>query len=322
MMANYNELIEQLSGEDIGEVFRNELLSKHCTWRIGGPADMLVQPHNVEQLSRLLRYVDDHRITLIVIGNGSNLLFDDAGFRGVVISISQAMSRFSINGVCVRADAGIAVPRLARLAGLAGLTGLEHTIGIPGTLGGLIAMNGGSLRRNIGDIVRVVEAMDRCGKIHSISRDECNFSYRHSVFQKLDYVIVRAELELEYGHPGAIRREMLEILRQRRRKFPRWLPNCGSVFASTVEMFNGVGPPGKLIEDAGLKGLRVGGAEVSRKHANFILNVDNAKAADVCELIRKVRKRVHDNTNFWMSCEVKYICCDGTVKPAHEVVEK
>lgn len=314
------KISEELAKLAVGDIFVSEPLRNHCTWRIGGPADLLVEPRSFEQLSQLRRYINKHKIASIVIGEGSNLLFDDAGFRGVVVKIGHSLSALNIDGTRVQAEAGIAVPRLARAVGLAGLTGIEHIIGIPGTLGGLIVMNGGSRRKSVGEVVRMVEAMDCHGEIHGISHEECGFSYRRSVFQESDWLVTRAKLELEYGDASAIRGEMLGVLRERRRKFPRRLPNCGSVFASTVEMFSKVGPPGKVIEEAGLKGLTAGGAQVSRKHANFIVNMGNAMAKDVCELIRQIRKKVHGNTNFWMPCEVKYVCCDGTVKAAHEVV--
>lgn len=312
-MIPNRKVLEGLVELDVGGIFAREPLSRHCTWRIGGPADLLVQPQNLGQLSRLRRYIDDNNITSIVIGDGSNLLFDDAGFRGVVVKIGRSLSAFSIDGRMVRAEVGVSVPMLARAVGLAGLTGIEHTIGIPGTLGGLIVMNGGSRRRGIGEVVRVVEAMDCRGKIRRMSRDECDFSHRRSVFQESNWVAVRAELELEYGDAGVIRVEMLEVLRERRRKFPRHSPSCGSVFKSTPEMYNTVGSPGKVIEEVGLKGLRVGGAEVSNKHANFIINTGSAKSSDVRELVRQVRAAVYKRTGIWMECEVRHVSPSGKV---------
>jgi UDP-N-acetylmuramate dehydrogenase len=317
-MTPAKKVLEGLVELDVGDICEQEPLSRHCTWRIGGPADVLVEPRSIEQLCRLRRYIKACEIVSVVIGDGSNLLFDDAGFRGVVIKIGRSLSALSIDGRMVRAEAGVAVPRLARAVGLAGLTGIEHTIGIPGTLGGLIVMNGGSRRKSIGEVVRMVEAVDCRGGDHRISHDECGFSYRHSIFQKSDWLVVGAELELEYGDPSVIRKEMLETLRERRRKFPRHLPNCGSVFASTVEMFNAVGPPGKVIEEAGLKGLRMGGAQVSQKHANFIVNMGNATAIDVLELIRQVREAVYNRTGIWMKCEVKHVAPTGEIQPAHK----
>ncbi len=312
-MTAERKVLEGLGELDVGDICEQEPLSRHCTWRIGGPADMLVEPRSIEQLSRLRRYIDDNNITSIVIGDGSNLLFDDAGFRGVVVKIGRSLSAFSIDGRMVRAEAGVAVPRLARAVGLAGLTGIEHIIGIPGTLGGLIVMNGGSRRKSIGEVVRMVEVVDCRGGIHRISHEECGFSYRRSVFQESDWVVVRAELELEYGDASAIRGEMLEVLRERRIKFPHHLPNCGSVFMSGVELYERFGPPGEVIEEAGLKGLRVGGAEVSSKHANFIINTGSAKSSEVRELVRQVRAAVYKRTGIWMECEVRHVSPIGKV---------
>lgn len=181
-------------------------------------------------------------------------------------------------------------------------------------------MNGGSRRKCIGDVIRMVKAMDCRGEIHKMNRDECNFSYRHSVFQEADWLVVGVELELKYGEPGAIRKEMLEILRERRRKFPRHLPNCGSVFVSNGPLYDRFGPPGKVIEDAGLKGLRVGGAEVSRKHANFIVNIGGAKSSDVLELIGQIRAAVHNRTGIWMECEVRCLAPTGQIWSVHEIL--
>ena len=314
------KLLAEAVGLQSGELLVDEPLRNHGKWRIGGPADLLVQPQSVEQVARLRQYLHDRAIAWVVIGEGSNLLFDDAGFRGVVIKIGRPLSAFGIQGRRVWAESGIAVPRLARAVGLAGLTGIEHTIGIPGTLGGLIIMNGGSQRKGIGDVVRWVEAMDRQGELHRKNRHECGFAYRRSVFQELDWIVVRTELELEPGDAVAIRQEMLAILRERRRKFPQRLPNCGSVFVSDPAMYGRFGPPGKVIEDTGLKGRTVGGAQVSHQHANFIVNTGQATAQDVRELIRQVRVAVHERIGMWMNCEVRYVTAEGSVRPVHELL--
>lgn len=314
----YAPLLKMFTDQDGIMICKHEPLSKHSTWRIGGPADLLIEPSNCVQLSKIFRFAEEKNVPSLVIGKGSNLLFDDAGFRGIVIKIGRKLSDFSIDGIIVRAEAGIAICKLARATGLAGLTGLEHTVGIPGTLGGLVTMNGGSQRKSIGDVIRWVEVMDHYGNTYRVSREKCNFSYRHSAFQSTDLVVVEAQMELGYGDPDAIRSEMLTILRNRRAKFPRKFPNCGSVFASTPEMYKAIGPPGKVIEEAGLKGLRVGNAEVSRKHANFIVNTGNAKASDVRELIYQVRVAVHSRTGTWMESEVRYVSGTGEICLAHE----
>lgn len=319
---NKRSFIKILAEVDVGDIFPDELLSRHCTWQIGGSADLFVVPHTVEQLTRLRRYLYDHNIASVVIGNGSNVLFADAGFRGVVVSIDRAMSKIKIDGVTVTSEAGIAVPRLARLVGLTGLTGLEYMIGIPGTLGGLVAMNGGSHRQTVGDVIREVVAMKPTGETFCIKQRDCGFSYRSSIFQNSLDIIVSVDMELQYGDVTQIRADMLADLRLRRKKFPLHFPNCGSVFASTAQMYKIVGPPGKIIEDAGLKGYRIGDAEVSHRHANFILNKGKATAADVCELIQHIRQKVYNSTDFWLTCEVKYISSDGVVRPAHETANR
>lgn len=309
---------EDLRQANVGLLKTSEPLSRHCTWKIGGPADILVEPHDSNQIARIVRYLKKNKLNYIVIGEGSNLLFDDSGFRGVVIKLGRQMSGFAIEGEFVRAQAGVAVPRLARAVGLAGLSGIEHTVGIPGTLGGLVAMNGGSQRKNIGDVIDSVNVIDINGDMETLNRTECGFSYRSSVFQSAPMVIIAVRLRLEYGDTEYIRKQMLHVLRTRSAKFPRHIPNCGSVFSSTTDMYNTVGPPGKLIEEAGLKGCRMGDAEVSRLHANFIVNKNSAGSSDVLRLIKKIREDVHKNTGFWMPCEVKYVMPNGHVKAAHE----
>jgi UDP-N-acetylmuramate dehydrogenase len=218
------------------------------------------------------------------------------------------------------AEAGAWVPGVARKAMQAGLAGLEHTIGIPGTLGGLVLMNGGSQRRGIGENVRRVWIVDSEGREAELSRKECDFSYRHSALQGTGAVVVKVELECASETPQRIRRVMLDDLRERRRKFPRKEPNCGSVFLSTAEMHASVGPPGKIIEEAGLKGLSIGKAEVSHQHANFIVNRDGATSKDVLELIAHIRQVVLEKAGFELCCEVRYVSPAGEVMPAHRAI--
>jgi len=261
-----------------------------------------------------------HDIPLMVIGQGTNLLFDDSGLRGIILKLGKSLSRVEISDNRIVAEAGAWVPGLARKAMLAGLAGLEHTIGIPGTLGGLVLMNGGSQRKGIGENVRRVWIVDQEGKQLELNRDECAFAYRRSALQGSGAVVVKAELECERQEPRNIRQMMLDDLRERRRKFPRKQPNCGSVFLSTSEMHASVGPPGKVIEDAGLKGTRIGKAEVSHQHANFIVNLGGATSEDVLNLIAHIRKVVHERIGFDLCCEVRYVCPTGDIIPAHQAV--
>ncbi len=315
--SNLHSHVAALQLLGIGRILVNAPLKNHSYWKIGGVADIVAEPATAEQLSGLLRYVAEHGISHIVVGDASNILFSDEGFRGVVIKTGRAMSNCRIEGTVITAQAGIAVPRLARKAGMAGLTGLEHTIGIPGRLGGLVAMNGGSLQQGIGEVVRTVVCVDEFGEKIELAKEACDFSYRHSLFLEKSWFITDVVLELKIGDKADVLRQMRQILRERRQKFPRRLPNCGSVFKNHPMLYEKYGPPGKVIEDAGLKGVSVGDAQVSCQHANFIVNTGNARAADVLELIRIIREKVHQKTNIWPECEVRYVSPSGQIGPAH-----
>ena len=311
-------LLDKLVQQDVGQYTFDVPLSNHNSWRIGGPADLLIEPDSASQVATVVGFVNRFQIPLVVIGQGTNLLFDDAGLRGIVLKLGENFSAITIEANRVFAESGAWVPGLACKAMRAGLAGLEHTIGIPGTIGGLVLMNGGSQRKGIGENVRRVKAVSREGVILDLSREECAFSYRKSALQGTGAVVVGVELECERQDPRQIRRLMLDDLRERRRKFPRKEPNCGSVFLSTSEMHASVGPPGKIIEEAALKGYRIGGAEVSQQHANFIVNRDGASSRDVLALIGHIRQVVNNRIGFDLCCEVRYVSPQGVIMPAHQ----
>ena len=296
-------------------------LSSISRWKIGGIADCIVKPSNSKEVSSLISYLNNSDLSYIVIGSTSNLLFSDEGLRVVAIQIGERMSDFRISGNRVWTQAGKWVPGLARNVAQASLSGIEHTAGIPGTIGGLICMNGGSQRKGIGSHIKSVTAISPTGEIKTFKREECKFEYRSSVFQDNGFIIVEAELEFSQGKKySVIRDEMLEILRARRAKFPQRLPNCGSTFISNPDIYKKYGPPGAVIEELGFKGYRIGGAEVSRIHANFINNVGKAKASDVLQIIRKLQESVRNKTGFDMEAEVKYVSSEGKKVPAHEII--
>jgi UDP-N-acetylmuramate dehydrogenase len=305
---------------DVGAIRTDEPLSGHCSWRIGGPADLFVEPTDADQIARLMEFARDRHIPLLIIGEGSNLLFDDTGVRGIVLKIGRRLGRISIHDRTLVAEGGAWVPQLARRAAQAGLTGLEHIIGIPGTIGGLVMMNGGSHRQAIGDHVRRVWIIDRDGNERVLTREECRFDYRRSALQGTGAAVTRVELTCPVGEPREIRRRMREDLRERRHKFPRKLPNCGSVFLSSPAMHAQVGPPGKIIEEAGLKGMRIGGAEVSPLHANFIVNRGGASCRDVLALISHIRSVVRQRIDFDLCCEVRYVSPQGVLMPADQAL--
>ena len=311
------ERLQNIAAAAGGNIVWDAPLAQHNSWKIGGTADLLIEPELTEQVATVLRLTKEYRVPLVVVGQGTNLLFDDAGVRGVVLKIGSQLGKVNIDGETIIAGGGAWVPQLARLSMRAGLTGLEHTIGIPGTLGGLVMMNGGSQRKGIGENVVSVTVADTNGEIRQLSQNDCNFSYRHSALQGSGCIVLEAELRCPRKPLEQVRSEMLSDLRSRRQKFPRKLPNCGSVFLSTTEMHASVGPPGKIIEDAGLKGTRIGQAEVSRQHANFIVNLGGATSADVLSLIDHVRKIVFQQIGFELQCEVRYVSPSGKLMPAH-----
>lgn len=289
-------------------------------WRIGGRADVLISPRSINELSEMRAWIQERELQSLVIGATSNLLFSDAGLRAIAIQIGRELSSTSIEERAVIAGPGVWVPGLARTVMLAGLTGIEHTCGIPGTLGGLVCMNGGSQRKGIGDHVSWVRSVDAAGTQILRQRADCGFAYRTSAFQLNNEVICEVGLTLEVtASQNAQRREMLEILGDRRRKFPNKMPNCGSVFVSNPAMYADYGPPGRVIENAGLKGLRMGDAQVSPLHANFIINLGNATAKDTLALIRHVRNKAYEATGYLMESEVRFVSPDGSILPTHNV---
>ena len=287
-------------------------------WKIGGPAAVFVEPHNANEAAAVMAVMHSRPEPLFIMGDASNTLFDSAGFNGVVMRIGRQMSQMRIKGNTAWAEAGIWMPKFSRAVGCSGLSGIEHTIGIPGTLGGLILMNGGSSRKGIGLNVSRVRCADESGNLFELNREQCGFAYRTSALQKRRAVILEANLEFEPREVQVIRKELLSIMRSRRSKFPQKLPNCGSTFLSDPNMYDTVGPPGKAIELAGLKGARHGDALISPMHANFIVNLGQATSDDVLWLIAKIRNDVQVRTGYAMDCEVRHLKPDGSLRPAHE----
>lgn len=309
--------IARLKTLDVGRLSLSEPLKDHCSWKIGGAADALVQPETEGQIARLVQFTREEGVPLVVVGRGTNLLFCDGGVRGVVLKLGRFFSDVAISGNIVRAQGGIWVPRLARRIASAALLGFEHAAGIPGSLGGLVTMNGGSLRRSVGENILSVDALSPSGERRTFPGGECGFSYRTSRFQNPAerWIVLGARLAFAFGDRRGVRREMLSVLAERRKKFPLRQPNCGSVFTNAPMVYEKAGPPGKVVEETGLKGFRVGGAQVSHRHANFVVNLGGATAADVLALVTEVRRRVYDRIGEWLECEVRYVDEAGTIVP-------
>lgn len=292
-------------------VRRNELLCNHCTLKIGGPAEFFAEPSSQQEILELLAFANKNGLQFSVIGCGSNILFEDEGFRGLIIKLGRKFSSLSIEGDTMIAQAGAWVPHVARLAQVNGLGGLEHTVGIPASIGGLVVMNGGSQRRCIGDNVIAVDVLDCDGKIKRIVAADCDFGYRKSIFQDRSKIILAVLIRCEIKEPKLIRKEMLTILRDRRHKFPLKEPNCGSVFKSDPEIYEKYGTPGKIIEEIGFKGKSMGGIYVSEKHANFLVNRHNGSAKDFKEIVSSIEQSVLKRLNVSLHREVIYINSDN-----------
>jgi UDP-N-acetylmuramate dehydrogenase len=302
----------------LGEVRLNEDLRAYSRWRTGGPAALVVEPHDAESVAGLLSYFYQRGVPWAVIGEGSNLFFDDAGVRIPLIQIGAKLGRIRIDDNFVRAEAGAWAPAVALKAMRAGLGGIEHTIGIPGTFGGLVLMNGGSMRQGIGERITEVEVAESDGAVRRISAHACGFAYRRSTLQNRGAIVLGATLELRARERAPMRRRMMDIMASRRRRFPRDLPNCGSVFVSDPTLYATFGPPGAAIEVCGLKGARAGDAMVSPRHANFIVNLGRARSGDILALIQRVRDTVAARTGHHMRCEVRFMNAEGEVREVHD----
>lgn len=300
-----------------GAVHRDVPLATISQWRIGGTSDLLVRPRNLDEVVRLRSFLHRHQLPHVVIGATTNLLFSDEGLRVVAVQIGPGFDGIEVDGRRITCGAGAWVPGLARRAMQAGLTGIEHTCGIPGTAGGLVCMNGGSQRRGIGEAVVEVVSVDGEGRVHRRTAEQCGFAYRRSRFQTNGEIVTGLTIELGTEKTrGEIRRTMVSILQDRQRKFPRKLPNCGSVFVSNPAMYAEYGPPGAIIERLGFKGKVAGGAQVSPLHANFIVNNGNASAKDVQTLIRAIKATVLEKTGYAMEVEARFVTPQGTMVPA------
>jgi len=292
-----------------GEVRLNENLSSHTSFRIGGPADALVVPADREDLITLLAEIREQGIPSVVLGGGTNLLVRDGGFRGVVISLKQ-MSAIKVDReyrslggsfVLVYAEAGAALGQLLSISVERGLTGLEFVTGIPGTVGGAICMNAGTAQGEIGDVVDTVTLLAPSGELVLRHRDEMGFGYRTANVPP-GHIVLDAKVILRHGDAGKIKAQVKALMEQRKARQPWGLPNAGSVFKNPMDE-----SAGKLIEEAGLKGRTAGDAMISDKHANFIVNRGNAKAADVLALMDAIREKVLEMHRIRLEPEIKII---------------
>lgn len=286
-------------------------LSSLSRWEVGKSCASVFVPSDIKSLIALLQATSSYDIPILLIGNGTNILFDDKGVSALIIKIGTNLSTFELDENIICADSGVWVPKFAANVARLGFTGIEHAIGIPGTLGGLICMNGGSQQKNISEFLIKVSAVNKQGNIKSFTKAECDFSYRYSVFQKSDWIITNASFQFPKAQYSLSRKEMLTILRSRRKKFPLKQANCGSVFKSNPQMYSDFGSPGQIIENLGFKNKIIGNARVSPAHANFIINDGNASSEDILNLINSIYSSVKEKYNYKLEPEVLYVTPKG-----------
>lgn len=295
-----NMFIDKLGKEC---VFTQEPMAKHTTFRVGGPADYFLAPTTMEGVKDALAICKKENLPYYIVGNGSNLLVSDAGYRGVIIQIYRNLNEVTVeNDYIIRTQAGAAMSTVAKAALNHELTGMECLSGIPGTIGGAVTMNAGAYGGEIKDILVEVTIIDESGEICTIPANELELGYRTSVIAKKGYVVLEAVLSLEKGDGEQILARMNELKDQRVSKQPLEFPSAGSTFKRPEGYF-----AGKLIQDAGLAGYTVGGAQVSPKHCGFVVNVGGATASDVYQLICDVQKTVREKDQVELEPEVKIL---------------
>lgn len=287
-------------------LLENEPMAAHCTFRTGGPAALFAQPADEEQVRQLLDLLRARGCQPVIIGNGSNLLVRDGGIRGVVVHMGPALGQVHRQGNCLAAGAGITLARLAVYAREQGLSGLEFAHGIPGSLGGAVMMNAGAYGGEMAGVVRSVRYLDTDGQLRETA--DPGFAYRHSRFEDSGALILGATVALEPAEPEAIQQRMQELWQKRSASQPLDRPSAGSTFKRPAQ-----GYAAAMIDQAGCKGLRVGGAQVSEKHAGFIINAGGAKSADVLALMELVTERVEQRFGVTLEPEVRILGCDESV---------
>lgn len=299
MNQKFIETLQQIVGEE--NIRKNEPMSAHTTFRVGGPADIMVWPKG-EALAEVIRICKEQEVPYYIVGNGSNLLVGDGGIRGLVIVIGKGQDDILVDGEYVVAGAGALLSKTANVAAEHGLGGMEFAAGIPGTIGGAVVMNAGAYGGEMKDIIERVTVVDKSGNEKELTLEELELGYRTSCIPKNGYVVEKAVLRLAAADKAAIKARMDELKEMRVSKQPLEYPSAGSAFKRPEGYF-----AGKLIMDAGLRGYQVGGAQVSEKHCGFVINRGGATAADICKLMADVNAEVEKQFGVTLEPEVKRI---------------
>lgn len=300
MNSEIRKMFCDLLGED--RVFTEEAMSQHTTFKIGGPADYFLMPDKGEDVGRVIKICKEKEIPYFILGNGSNLLVGDGGYRGAVIQIYRNMSSVTVEGNEITAQAGALLSAVAAAAKNASLTGFEFAGGIPGTIGGAVVMNAGAYGGEMKDVLTEVTVMNAEGDIFTLPTEELELGYRTSIIKTAGYIVLEAKIRLKEGDPEVIRETMKDLTIRRTTKQPLEYPSAGSTFKRPEGYF-----AGKLIMDSGLVGYQVGGAQVSEKHCGFVINAGDATARDVRTLMDNVRDIVYKKYGVTLEPEVKFL---------------
>lgn len=282
------------------QVKKDEPMKSHTTFRVGGPAAYFVTPQTAEEVARVIEACTQENVPYYIVGNGSNLLVSDKGYEGVIIQIYKQMNQVEVEGTQIRAQAGALLSMIAKRALDAELAGFEFAAGIPGTLGGACVMNAGAYGGEMKDVLQSVTVLTDKGEVKTLAKEELELGYRTSVIAKKGYIVLEAVIELQKGEKEKIQAVMDDLKERRVTKQPLEYPSAGSTFKRPEGYF-----AGKLIQDAGLRGFRVGGAQVSEKHCGFVINKDQATAADVMNLMNQVSDKVYEAFGVRLEPEVK-----------------
>jgi UDP-N-acetylmuramate dehydrogenase len=295
----YNQMCD-IAGSD--NIFANEPMDKYTTFRVGGKADYYVVPHTIEEVSKLILIMKEYNIPYYILGNGSNVLVSDRGYRGVIIRVFKNISNIKIDNTCIKAQAGALLSSIAAKACTAGLKNFEFAAGIPGTIGGAVVMNAGAYGGEMKNVLISATVLDEQGNLLDLTKEELELGYRTSIIGAKRYTVMETNIQLEQGNINEIQTLMEEYRQRRTDKQPLEYPSAGSTFKRPEGHF-----AGKLIMEAGLRGYCIGGAQVSQKHCGFIINKGDATAKDIIELIQYVQNKVQEQFKVKLETEVRML---------------
>ena len=300
MNVNIKQHFQEILGND--RVLEAEPMGKHTTFRIGGPADLFVAPENTDEIKKLIAICKEEEVPYFILGNGSNLLVSDKGYRGVIIQLYRSFGQITLKENEIHAQAGALLSGIAAMAREASLTGFEFAGGIPGTLGGAVVMNAGAYGGEMKDVLKEVTVLTPEGEVVTLQARELQMGYRTSIIKESGYIVLEAVISLKKGDQDEIKSRMQELAGMRSSKQPLSYPSAGSTFKRPEGYF-----AGKLIMDSGLRGYQVGGAQVSEKHCGFVINAGNATAKDVTTLMADVQRIVMEKFGVKLEPEVKFL---------------